>query len=641
MRVSRLASPKIDGRLDDPCWAQAAPLPAGAADQPVQPLLKIGHDDGRVLLGATFPTASEACFFPASTAVDASGAVDGVKNGRYAFHTGLEPNPWWQVDLGVRRAVGSIVVYNRLDYAPGLHNADHLVILASDDGQNWQTCHTNGGKHFGGADGKPLVVDFPAPGTQGKQPLQTRYVRIQIPSPAPIFLHLDEVEVYAPGDRQNNLALGRPADQSSLSPWSRGGSLVTLDASKIGLAPGAGGPVVTLDGKPLPADRAALTRRNGQTELEIALPFAGVGEAFPSVITPFHGRAIPLAAAGAWQIVWPEPLRLGFGQNRLVLRLVADEPLRQPVRVAVETVVFTPQRAERQTVCQRELASPAELPLEFSIAHEGAAAVIVSASQGGRTARDGRAFFIAPVEETLRRAERLAAEFALPAPHDLAAMRERVAACSAREQAAATEPEARHALYREARWLARRVAFTNPALAPPNPFRQAVHAGDLSRRLPEPHALGLAARRRHLRPLRWPGRRRSGQVTTRARRRARAGARPRDGPLVGRRPHRLRLRQGQVQRAAAPAGSTARTSFDLRRAEEPTHLFEIGVDGRNLRQLTRGEWSDLDPTYLPNGDIAFVSERCGYSLQCNEYDKDETSTNLYVMRPDGSRTSAA
>jgi hypothetical protein len=60
------------------------------------------------------------------------------------------------------------------------------------------------------------------------------------------------------------------------------------------------------------------------------------------------------------------------------------------------------------------------------------------------------------------------------------------------------------------------------------------------------------------------------------------------------------------------------------------------IDGHNLRQLTSGEWSDLDPTYTPGDDIVFVSERCGTSLQCNEYDKDETSCNLYVMKPDGS-----
>ncbi|MDD4869369.1 MAG: hypothetical protein PHR77_02320 [Kiritimatiellae bacterium] len=79
-----------------------------------------------------------------------------------------------------------------------------------------------------------------------------------------------------------------------------------------------------------------------------------------------------------------------------------------------------------------------------------------------------------------------------------------------------------------------------------------------------------------------------------------------------------------------------RTNYDLRRSEEPIHIFEVGTDGSRLRQITSGEWSDLDPTYAPNGDIVFVSERCGTSLQCNEYDKDETSCNLYVMRPDGS-----
>jgi len=86
-----------------------------------------------------------------------------------------------------------------------------------------------------------------------------------------------------------------------------------------------------------------------------------------------------------------------------------------------------------------------------------------------------------------------------------------------------------------------------------------------------------------------------------------------------------------------PEGWLDRTqSYRLRLTEEPIHIFEIGIDGRRLRQLSEGRWSDLDPTYSPQGDIVFVSERCGTSLQCNEYDKDETSCNLYVMRPDGS-----
>jgi mono/diheme cytochrome c family protein len=76
----------------------------------------------------------------------------------------------------------------------------------------------------------------------------------------------------------------------------------------------------------------------------------------------------------------------------------------------------------------------------------------------------------------------------------------------------------------------------------------------------------------------------------------------------------------------------------LRKTIEPTHIFEVGVNGSGLRQLTNHSyWSDLDPTYLPDGRIAFVSERCGYSLQCNHDPRlDETSCNLYVMQGDGS-----
>jgi hypothetical protein len=83
-------------------------------------------------------------------------------------------------------------------------------------------------------------------------------------------------------------------------------------------------------------------------------------------------------------------------------------------------------------------------------------------------------------------------------------------------------------------------------------------------------------------------------------------------------------------------GFPGRLGHQSRLDEEPTHLFQIGIDGKNLRQLTDHRlWSDLDPAYLPNGGVAFASERCGASLQCNEMDKDETSCNLYAMRPDG------
>jgi hypothetical protein len=46
------------------------------------------------------------------------------------------------------------------------------------------------------------------------------------------------------------------------------------------------------------------------------------------------------------------------------------------------------------------------------------------------------------------------------------------------------------------------------------------------------------------------------------------------------------------------------------------HLYEINVDGSNLRQLTDGPWDDMEPTYLPDGDIMFVSSRCKRWVNC-------------------------
>ncbi len=154
---------------------------------------------------------------PVSTSADAMGAVDGIKDGKYGFHTGREPHPWWQVDLedagldGIER----VVIYNRLDYPPGVANATRLAILTSNDGHTWTERYRHDGSPIGGAiENDPLVVRF-AP-----QQVSARWVRIQLISEEAIWHHLDQVEVYGTADPQKNLAAGRPADQSSISPWS-------------------------------------------------------------------------------------------------------------------------------------------------------------------------------------------------------------------------------------------------------------------------------------------------------------------------------------------------------------------------------------------------------------------------------------
>lgn len=46
------------------------------------------------------------------------------------------------------------------------------------------------------------------------------------------------------------------------------------------------------------------------------------------------------------------------------------------------------------------------------------------------------------------------------------------------------------------------------------------------------------------------------------------------------------------------------------------HLHEINLDGTGLRQITDGDYDDYEPTYLPDGGIAFVSTRCRQWVNC-------------------------
>jgi Tol biopolymer transport system component len=50
--------------------------------------------------------------------------------------------------------------------------------------------------------------------------------------------------------------------------------------------------------------------------------------------------------------------------------------------------------------------------------------------------------------------------------------------------------------------------------------------------------------------------------------------------------------------------------FSYRKAESRYfHLYEINVHGTGLRQLTDGPFDDIEPTYMPDGGIVFVSSR--------------------------------
>jgi len=88
--------------------------------------------------------------------------------------------------------------------------------------------------------------------------------------------------------------------------------------------------------------------------------------------------------------------------------------------------------------------------------------------------------------------------------------------------------------------------------------------------------------------------------------------------------------------------------FDYKKsAAEGYRIYEVGLDGKGLRQLTFPEpddeelrklygygTNDMQPCYLPDGEIVFTSTRCRTSTLCNSADV-YTTTVLHRMDADG------
>ena len=139
---------------------------------------------------------------------DAVGGCDGIIDGKWGFHTEMEQDPWWQIDLGQSVALGRMRIYNRCG---GFESrAAHLQVWLSEDGQTPRLAYTHDGTVFlGQPDQKPLEIAL-----QGHT---ARYIRLRLPGV--VYFHLDEVEVYG-ADADTNLALHKSATQSSVSQWS-------------------------------------------------------------------------------------------------------------------------------------------------------------------------------------------------------------------------------------------------------------------------------------------------------------------------------------------------------------------------------------------------------------------------------------
>ena len=130
--------------------------------------------------------ATESSTYPYSILVAASYAVDGNTDGEFlngsTTHTNIEQGAWWQVDLGSKKNINEIIIYNRIDCCTN-RLSNYQVSIS--DKADFST-HTYQ-QDFHVAPNPKTNIKLDAPGKQG------RYVRIQLLDKN--YLSLAEVQV--------------------------------------------------------------------------------------------------------------------------------------------------------------------------------------------------------------------------------------------------------------------------------------------------------------------------------------------------------------------------------------------------------------------------------------------------------------
>ncbi len=157
-------------------------------------------------------SATQSSTLVGSPTASAASAVDGNTDGAFSdgsvsITTNLDPNAWWQVDLGASTTIGSIVIWNRTDCCGSQLN-DYWVFVSDtpflpDDTP--ATLRVRAGTFRSHRTAAPNPFTSIMVGTHGQ------YVRVQLTSPG--YLSLAEVQVFAP--IIPDLAQGKTAAQSS------------------------------------------------------------------------------------------------------------------------------------------------------------------------------------------------------------------------------------------------------------------------------------------------------------------------------------------------------------------------------------------------------------------------------------------
>jgi hypothetical protein len=76
-------------------------------------------------------------------------------------------------------------------------------------------------------------------------------------------------------------------------------------------------------------------------------------------------------------------------------------------------------------------------------------------------------------------------------------------------------------------------------------------------------------------------------------------------------------------------------AYELTKLTEPIHLYELDLASGVVTQLTDHRFhNDLEPVYLPDGGIAFASDRSAHSPACDGWENDIADTTLYRLAAD-------
>jgi hypothetical protein len=190
---------------------------------------------GRSNLALAPATATQSSTLPGYPTAGAGAAMDGNTDGNFfngsVTATNLDMNAWWQVDLGGLAIVNSIVVWNRTDCC-GPRLSDYWVFvsntpfLPTDTPATLQNRVGTFARHQTTAP-NPFTI-FVAGSILG------RYVRVQLTGAD--YLSLAEVQVIGTtAPASNNLALGKPATQSSTLPgYPTAGAASAVDGNTEG-----------------------------------------------------------------------------------------------------------------------------------------------------------------------------------------------------------------------------------------------------------------------------------------------------------------------------------------------------------------------------------------------------------------------